>query len=495
MTLIGMVGCQGETVSEESTDPSSVGSADHSDERESGEIPPQEPSDHESTPAPRPARTGEAAPTEKLVAAEVPAHQANYAARERVLRLPVDDGRAAAKGIRRVDGKHLTLYTDLDPSQDVDELPEVFEKAVPQWCQYFGVPAADFDSWRLTCFLMRERQRFEASGLFPADLPSFGHGYQRGWEIWLYEQPSAYYRRHLLLHEGTHTFMEFCCGGIGPPWYAEGMAEMLAVHRWENGILETNRMPQSRGEVPFWGGRIATIQKMIAAGEGMHLDQVMQFGPTAHREPGPYAWSWAAAVFFDRHPRFQDAFRELLKQVRQDRSAFNQQLRQNLRSYWIEVQEQWQLFTSELQYGYDMERAAVQYGPGSSLPEQGERVSIAADRSWQSTGIRLEAGATYRITAGGRFQVADQPKPWWCEPGGITIHYYRGRPLGMLLAAVRNDGDPIPDQPHLLKYGPIGLSREFTPKWSGTLYLRINESPAGLADNAGHIQARIVRVR
>ena len=46
-----------------------------------------------------------------------------------------DVARLADAGIRRLTGKHLTLYTDLPTQREVDELPEVFDRAVPQWCE------------------------------------------------------------------------------------------------------------------------------------------------------------------------------------------------------------------------------------------------------------------------------------------------------------------------------------------------------------------------
>jgi hypothetical protein len=146
----------------------------------------------------------------------------------------------------------------------------------------------------------------------------------------------------------------------------------------------------------------------------------------------------------------------------------------------------------EMDYGFDVARAAIEYKPGQPLPPGGATVQIAADRSWQSSGVRLEAGKTYHITAAGRFQIADEPKPWWCEPGGVTIHYYRGRPLGLLMGAVRDDDSPLREEANLSIAGPIGLSRDLTPRWPGTLYLRINESPAHLSDNNGQLNVSIV---
>ena len=144
----------------------------------------------------------------------------------------VDDARAAAAGIRKLPGKRLTLYTDL-AGPEIDRLPAVFEQAFPQWCRYFKVKEGDQADWHMTGFLMKDKARFVAAGLLPDDLPPFEHGYSRGHDLWLYEQPSDYYRRHLLLHEGTHGFMNTVLGGCGPPWYMEGMAEYLATHRWQ----------------------------------------------------------------------------------------------------------------------------------------------------------------------------------------------------------------------------------------------------------------------
>ena len=70
---------------------------------------------------------------------------------------------------------------------------------------------------------------------------------------------------------------------------------------------------------------------------------------------------------------------------------------------------------------------------------------IAADRGWQSSGVWLEAGKTYHVAASGRYQIAvekngDGEKAWSCEPGGVTIEYHDGRPLGELLGAVEERG-------------------------------------------------------
>jgi hypothetical protein len=118
-------------------------------------------------------------------------------------------------------------------------------------------------------------------------------------------------------------------------------------------------------------------------------------------------------------------------------------------------------------------------------------VTVAADRGWQNSGVRLEAGTTYELHAAGHYQVANKPQIWWCEPGGVSIHYYHGKPLGLLLAAIRPDdagtGGPSP----LIHPIVVGLGRTLTPKQSGALFFRINESAGALSDNAGDLTVTV----
>ncbi|HEY2146533.1 MAG TPA: hypothetical protein VGH32_01265 [Pirellulales bacterium] len=86
---------------------------------------------------------------------------------------PIDESRIRAAGIRKLESKRLTLYTDVPASPAVDELPAVFDQAFPQWCAYFGVETGTHASWRMTGYLITERLRFEAAWLIPADLPEF----------------------------------------------------------------------------------------------------------------------------------------------------------------------------------------------------------------------------------------------------------------------------------------------------------------------------------
>jgi hypothetical protein len=400
---------------------------------------------------------------------------------------PVEAGRIAAAGIRTLPGKYVTVHTDL-PAGEVDELPAVFDAAVPLWCEYFRVDIARVAAWRPTACVMKDKERFAGAGLFDDSLPPFPHGYSRGSQFWLYEQPSAYYRRHLLLHEGTHCFMNGFLGGAGPPWYMEGIAELLATHHWQAGKLQMAIMPRSKEDVPYWG-RVKIIRDEYAAGRGMSLAQILAYDRHAHLRNEPYGWCWGAAAFFDAHPKTQGAFRELRASAADTTTAFSRRFAERLKADWPDIDQDWQLFVLHCDYGYDFARAAVVHRPVSDLPAGGVTATIAADRGWQSTGVRLVAGKTYTLTASGRYQVGSDPKPWLCEPQGVTIQYHAGRPLGMLLAAVKPDQGT--GMSPLASPQTMGRSGQIAPTSNGTLYLSINEAASGLADNAGTLEVHI----
>jgi hypothetical protein len=217
----------------------------------------------------------------------------------------------------------------------------------------------------------------------------------------------------------------------------------------------------------------------------------MDYADTNHSYQPAYGWWWGFAAFLDGHPRYQQAFRDLRRRVEDGSEAFSQAFRDALGAEWPELERQWQLFVVNIDYGYDVAREDFRRQPATPLDEGGAAVQVSADRGWQSSGIWLEAGVKCRVAASGRYQVANEPRTWWCEPNGVTIRYHRGRPLGMLVAAVCDDSAPPEGMTSLTTPEPIGLQAELTPETSGVLYLRINESAAELADNVGELTVRV----
>lgn len=435
---------------------------------------------------------------------------------------PIDDARARSAGVRKLTSRHLELYTDLPSDPEVDRLPQVFDQAVRPWSEYFGVRERRARDWKARAFLIKDRTRFDALGLMPAGgNDQFVNGISMGPQLWLYDQPTPYYRRHLLLHEGTHVFMATLLGSCGPGWYMEGTAELMATHHLDEatGKLTLRVMPERREQVPMLG-RIKLIEDAREAGRVLPLSSVMKIDNRRQLGNESYAWCWALAKFLDAHPRYSERFRRLRRNVLNPN--FNNLFRAAYRDDWNELQLEWEAFVATLDHDYDFERMAIDFQRGTALegPRRPRRVTIASDRGWQSSDVWLEAGKKYRVTASGRYQIAVEQNngkrvPWPCEPGGVTIEYHDGRPLGMLVGAVvgeenqgagdkgrgagsgeRGSGTRARAEPaaHVREVRSdfahpmaIGLQHVFTPATSGTFYLRVNDSGGRLGDNRGDV--------
>lgn len=448
-----------------------------------------------------------------LVAAPVPAQSWTAADAERVgsqwrtrwrREKPIDLTRLDETGIRRLEGRHLVLYTDLPPGERVDGLPELFDQMVPRLCDFFELDPRNYESFRLEGFLIDDFDKFGRIGA-TRQVPNLRNGYALRCRIWLRNQSSDYYLRHLLLHEGVHAFMGYAFGAWGPPWYREGTAELLATHRWEKDRLTPALFPKDRKELSRWG-RIEYVQNDLQKGRRRTFRDIVNLGPEDYDENEAYAWSWAFAAFCENRPRYRAAFRKTAWKLTGEHSEpadrflkllVEDEPRSSEQAVLDRLEDDWADYLANLDYGYDFERTEREEDtPGRPVPAEGAKhVSVRADRGWQNSGFRLERGKSYRITAQGRFRLADNPVPWWSESDGVTIRYHRGLPIGTLLGTIRAEdrADRERDEPGIGFFRPkrIGSESSWSPPVSGTLYFRINDFASELADNAGHVTIEI----
>ncbi len=397
-----------------------------------------------------------------------------------------------ADDFHKLDGKHIQLVTDLPVDDSIRELTAVFDAAMPEWCRYFGVDPSETTQWKTTACLMLERQRFKAAGLLPDTLPNFPHGFQFNDDLWVVEQPSQYYRRHLLLHEGTHWFMFRKFGSAGPPWLMEGMAELLATHRWQDGQLQMGVIPRSGTDVPFWG-RISLINQQLNDGLAPSLETILRYDTRAHQSTDAYAWSWAAVVFFDNNPSTRKQFRELFTgRLRNDETPTRELLRaiQPRRSL---IRAEWAAMLTGLDYGFVPQRELVQLDHRAKALEGSTTMAVSATRGWQPTGITVAPGHVISVEATGRFQVGKTSKPWLCEADGVTLKYVNGQPLGKLIMAVAEPQTKEPEFSERLTTIPVGSRSTITIERAGQLLIRINDNGAGLDDNIGELQVKFSR--
>lgn len=398
---------------------------------------------------------------------------------------------AAARraGLRVLESRHLALVTDRpDRAGDgVADLPRIFDEAFACWCRHYGIEPESQRDWRGCGFLMVDKERFRAAGLLPDTVPAFRNGFCDGNRFWLADQSNASYRRHLLLHEGVHAFTTTVRGLDTPEWYTEGIAEFLATHRLED---DAEGVPRFR-PTPIPGrtsdveqlGRIETLRDAAAAGRTQPLARVFT-APVGNHEIAAYAASWAAVAFLSRHPAHAADFAALERGLLDER--FTERL--TSRPGWdaARVARDHAAFIADLDYGYDFERTVIDWSPGRPLTAV-QRVAVAADRGWQNTGFTVAAGNVTRFAATGRIEVGRleaaraAPTVLESEADGITLRWYRGRPLGRLLVA------QWIDDTRGFRVLATGAEGECAAAVGGPLFVKINESAGGLADNRGRL--------
>ncbi len=395
--------------------------------------------------------------------------------------------RLQGSGIHRYESERLILYSDL-PAETIGPLPRYADRLFEKLTLYFGpLPASRSGSpFQATGCLMKDPEPFRRFGLLTDRVPPFEHGRHLGYEFWVNDQESDYYRRHLVLHEFTHCFMACVTGTADAPpaWYMEGMAEYFATHRVTADGIRFGIIPENKTDYPGLG-RITFLNQAARQGQIHSLAGVLQLPP---EDPGLYPWSWAACWVLATHPATADGFRAIGTHL--TRRQFETRLAQLLQPQQQQLEAEWYWIIDRLCDGFQMDLAATRYASGKTLGAgESARVRVSANRGWQSTEVATTAGAKYRLSAAGQFVVGAQPEPWVCEAQGVSVRYVRGHRLGCLMATIFRPADPR----SLAAEFPIADGREIDGG-DGVLYLRINDEMNSLRDNSGELAVTVQRI-
>lgn len=415
----------------------------------------------------------------------------------------VNERRLEINGIRSLESRRLRLLTDL-PLEQVSALPELADQLFAALEGHFGKlpPAIDGSEFQVTGHLIGDEKKFHAAGLMPSTAFTFEHGRHLNYQFWMYNPPQTYYRRHLLLHEFTHCFMT-CESGmqdIPPLWYIEGMAEYFATHRLPSDsrnsqVTKFGVLPDAETGFEGWG-RVAELRRSIPQKFGESSEQltipalreVMPSSVTSFGRNMQYAQSWALCWLIQSHAKHRTSFRPLAKL--RTRTEFLGQLQRIRDEIDERLSADWMLTVESLRLGFDTERSfpvhAEKTWTTRGAPTRPKSFELLAAHDWQDTGLRLAEGHAVEVACTGRYQVNDSPEPWISEPQGISIEYYRGRPLGQVSGIlVGAAGESVSAR------FSIGRKKVVRADRSCSLWLQINDSPASRRNNAGAAQITI----
>ena len=422
--------------------------------------------------------------------------------------------------MRVLESRHLVLITDRPERRGdgIDEFPGYFDEAVEQWCKRLSIDTVIAQPWKTVGCLIVDRNRFRSIGLLPDSIPPFKNGYCNLDRFWLMDQSSPYYRRHLFLHEGVHSIATTLRHAETDAWYTEGLAELLSTHRIEDGHCVLTPIPESSADVQQLG-RIEALREARLSGKAKSIEEVFASPPDSHFHVSSYAWNWAAVAMLTEHPRYAAAMAKL-QQGPLDQSFTARLLASADINQEILVRD-FDAFSDDVDYGYRFSHSAVDWLAEESLTDQ-KTVVVNSSRGWQSAGIFLSRGDRVRFTAKGRFTLGsispeiDQsgsPLTLTSEADGITLEWYRGRPLGRLLVSQWIDHAPLvssrvakPKDDRLKQdHGHFdarpgffiletGQSAEFVAAFDGPLFCKMNDFPRSLADNTGTLDVTFKRL-
>ncbi|MFN6305110.1 MAG: hypothetical protein ACK6AT_04140 [Planctomycetota bacterium] len=395
----------------------------------------------------------------------------------------------SAAGIKRFSKNQWTILTDLPIDQEIESWPSILDQALATWCQKWSIDPAVAKSWPLTIHCIGDRKLFEQAGLLD-QVPAFDDGFQMADRVFLVEQPSNYYRRHLLLHEATHWIMYRAFGGGGAPWFMEGMAELEATHRLDKNILSLAIIPDRPESVPHWG-RFKKLSDSIAANGVPKLKRIIYYGNERQDRMDRYCWSWAACVFLRNHPLYWPFLDQSSTPPLDYSLKLSKQFEKSLADRWDDVERDWKLFVDEFGFGYQPTSDLISIEESLRKLETSEasQVSMQLDttKGWQLLHLPFKQGQGVNITAQGIYvvQVRNQ-QAWESTPEGLTYRYHRHIPMGKLIGGFLSVDN---DQP--LEVFPIGNRHEFKAPADGWLLLRINEPVVDRRDNSGLITIQV----
>jgi hypothetical protein len=403
-------------------------------------------------------------------------------------------------GLHILRSKRLILVTDVEPDL-VRNFPPLADSLFEELEKQLGPLRPDVagTEFQVTGYLINARERFADLNLLPPEQYPVRHGRHIGYQFWMNNQTSPYYRRHLLLHEFVHCFMscEFGMRDIPPLWYTEGIAEYFATHQLseESSQSRFGVLPSTVSGYEGWG-RIDIIRQSLKdhseetgrRTQFQPLDRVLHPPDNIFLEDQQYANAWALVWLIRNHPQLKPHFRELWP-VRSYQQYVDVE-RSVPAEIWKRMAIVWPLFLDSVTEGFDLARSFPELQPEIfplSNGDQGTRTAvIAADREWQFAGRAYVAGQSVKLTCEGRYQVHDVPRPWISEPQGVTIEYVHERPLGEVSAIIVSaDGKTVS------RRIAAGTGVDLTFADDSELWLQINDSAASRSGNSGSVEVFI----
>ena len=409
----------------------------------------------------------------------------------------LDRAKLESCGLSVLESKHLILVTDA-PLAEVQDLPVLADALFVELQRQLGSLKPDLNGrdFQLTGFVIGAKERFEEAEVLPPESVIIRHGRHIGYQFWMNNQSSPYYRRHLLLHEFIHCFMmcEHGMADIPPLWYTEGISECFATHELSEDIKSSRFgiLPATLNGFEGWG-RITEIQNNMTELTDtptqwqslMSLESVRQPKDINFASDLQYAQAWALVWLIRNHPELKPHFSPMSKA--RTRGEFRDVEKSVPAEVWQRLAVLWPPFLASLTEGFEVEHSFPPLNVAASKPPASGKLELQSGKEWQATGVLIKRGATVQLNCTGRYSVHNKPRPWISEPPGITIDYVHARPIGEITAIL-----VAPDGSVCSGRIPVGREGSINAEVDSELWLQVNDSAASRSDNSGTASIEIL---
>ena len=266
----------------------------------------------------------------------------------------------------------------------------------------------------------------------------------------------------IIQHECTHGFCHLTFGGAGPLWLAEGLAE---VGRWwrekEKGV---NVAP--------------VILAHLHAADRPTLAAITAPNQPPSNDWRDYTWRYALCQMLLDNPNYADRFRALAVALMEGQPGVSFESVYGPVSR--EVGFEFGQFVSHIGNGYRADLTAWPWKAKQRKLAPGGvgRAKVKGAAGWQASGVEVEAGAVYVITAEGAWRMAADAEPTGPEGNAAG----RGRLAGALYADFT-----------LSTEIPLGSHSSWIAPADGLLMLRAADAWTELGDNDGTLSITIRR--
>jgi len=266
----------------------------------------------------------------------------------------------------------------------------------------------------------------------------------------------------IIQHECTHGFCHLTFGGAGPLWLAEGLAE---VGRWwrekEKGV---NVAP--------------VILAHLHAADRPTLAAITAPNQPPSNDWRDYTWRYALCQMLLDNPNYADRFRALAVALMEGQPGVSFESVYGPVSR--EVAFEFEQFLTHVGNGYRADLTAWPWKVKQRKLAPGGlgRAKVKGAAGWQASGVEVEAGAVYVITAEGAWRMAADAEPTGPEGNAAG----RGRLAGALYADFT-----------LSTEIPLGSHSSWIAPADGLLMLRAADAWTELGDNDGTLSITIRR--